>query len=125
MLKTIIYIAIGGAIGSVLRYLMSVMVNKYWSNNFPFATFLTNIFGCFLIGFFLGFLEKNHLTDSYLKWLLVTGFCGGFTTFSAFGYENIMLFQNQNSIIAFLYIGLSIFVGIIAVWFGLFMNKLI
>jgi fluoride exporter len=125
MLKTIIYIAIGGAIGSVLRYLMSVMVNKYWSNNFPLATFLTNILGCFLIGLIIGFLEKNHLTDSNLKWILVTGFCGGFTTFSAFGHENVTLFQNQNSIIAFVYIGTSVFIGIMAVWFGLFMNKLI
>jgi fluoride exporter len=125
MLKTIIYIAIGGAIGSVLRYLMSVFVNKYWSNNFPLATFLTNILGCFLIGLILGFLEKNNLTDSNVKWILVTGFCGGFTTFSAFGYENVTLFQNQNSMIAFIYIATSVFIGIMAVWFGLFMNKLI
>ena len=104
---------------------MFVFVNKYCSHNFPLSTFLTNIFGCFLIGFILGFLEKNNLTDSNLKWLLVTSFCGGYTTFSAFGYENLTLFQNQNPIIAFLYIGSNIFVGIIAVWFGLFMNKLI
>ncbi len=123
MLKTIIYIAVGGAIGSVLRFFMSLFVNKYWSNNFPLATFFTNVLGCFLIGLIIGFLEKNNLTDSNLKWILVTGFCGGFTTFSTFALENVTLFQNQNSLISLLYIGMSIFLGIIAVWVGLFISK--
>ncbi|MBC7642482.1 MAG: fluoride efflux transporter CrcB [Flavobacterium sp.] len=123
MTKTIIFIAIGGAIGSVLRYLTSALINKYWSNNFPLATFLTNVLGCLLIGTFIGILEKNNLTDSDLKWILITGFCGGFTTFSTFGYENINLFQNQNALLSLLYIGLSIFLGITAVWLGLFITK--
>ncbi len=123
MIKTILIIGLGGAIGSILRYLTSVLVNKYWSNHFPMATFLTNIIGCFLIGFLIGFIDKNYANNSDLKWFLITGFCGGYTTFSAFGLENISLFQNQNSIIAFLYIGLSLFIGLLSVWFGLFLSK--
>ena len=123
MLKTILYIAIGGAIGSVLRYLTAVLVNKYWANHFPLATLITNVLGCFLIGILIGILEKNNLTNSNLKWFLITGFCGGFTTFSAFGFENYTLFQNNNSLLAFGYIALSVLLGIFAVWFGITVTK--
>jgi CrcB protein len=123
MFKTILCIAIGGAIGSVLRYLTTVLVSKYWSSQFPLATFITNVLGCFLIGLLIGILERNNLSNSHLKWFLITGFCGGYTTFSAFGYENYSLLQGNNSILAFTYIGLSVFVGIMAVGLGLFLSK--
>jgi CrcB protein len=123
MIKTILYIAIGGAIGSVLRYLTSVFVNKYWANQFPLATLLTNVLGCLIIGLLIGLLEKNNLANSNLKWFLITGFCGGYTTFSTFGYENYSLFQSNNSLLAFGYIALSILLGIFAVWLGLFIAK--
>lgn len=123
MLKTIIYIAIGGAIGSVLRFFTTVLVSKFWSDHFPLATFIANFIGCFLIGLFMGFLAKNQLEDSNLKWFLITGFCGGYTTFSTFGMENYNLLQNNNSLIAFAYIASSIILGLFAVWVGLTLSK--
>ncbi len=123
MFKTILYIAIGGAIGSVLRYITSILVAKFWTNQFPLATFIANILGCFLIGLFMGYLLKNQLEDSNLKWFLITGICGGFTTFSTFSMENYLLLQNQNSFLAFGNILLSISLGLFAVWMGLFITK--
>ncbi|RZK02587.1 MAG: fluoride efflux transporter CrcB [Flavobacterium sp.] len=124
MLKTLLIIGLGGAIGSMLRYLTSLFVARFWENHFPLATFITNVIGCFLIGLFIGFLEKQQLANSDLKWFLITGFCGGYTTFSTFGYENFNLLQNQNMGIAFAYIASSVIIGLMAVWFGLFVAKM-
>jgi CrcB protein len=123
MLKTILYVAAGGALGSVLRYLTTFIISKFWSNNFPLATFVANFIGCFLIGLFIGVLVKNQLEDSNLKWFLVTGFCGGYTTFSTFGIENYNLFQSNNTLLAFGYIAFSIIMGLFAVWMGLSLSK--
>jgi fluoride exporter len=120
MTKTIFYIAIGGASGSVLRYLTALLVNKYWHNNFPTATLITNILGCFLIGLFVGFITKNNLQNTNLNYFLITGFCGGFTTFSTFSQENYNLLQSQNPSTAALYIFASVGLGIFSVWLGLF-----
>jgi fluoride exporter len=123
MLRTLVCIALGGSIGSVLRYLTAVLLQKYYATVFPLATFLVNVIGCLLIGVIMGWLEKNQLTNTNIKWLLVTGFCGGFTTFSAFSFENISLLQNGYYGWAFFYITSSIVLGIGAVWLGLTLLK--
>lgn len=119
------YIALGGGLGSVLRYLTAVVMNKYVQSSFPFATFVTNILGCLLIGLFFGYLEKQHAISQDLKFFLITGFCGGYTTFSTFSHESLQLMQTNQMVTAFLYIGLSVFVGLLATWFGLALAKAI
>ena len=123
MLKNILLVAIGGGIGSALRYLTTVFVAKYFVHTFPIATFICNIIGCFAIGLCIGLIEKNNLANSQLKWLFITGFCGGYTTFSAFALENLTLFQSQNSGMAFLYIAASISIGLFSVWLGLTVSQ--
>lgn len=84
------------------------------------GTFVVNIIGCFLIGVLTSYFLK---VDNYLKFLLITGFCGGFTTFSTFSAENYSLWQNGNYPILLLYVLLSIIVGLIAVYLGLQVAK--
>lgn len=122
-MKTILYIALGGGLGSVLRYLTAVVVNKYVSSSFPYATFVTNVLGCFLIGLFFGYLEKHNAISEDLKFFLIAGFCGGYTTFSTFSHENMQLLESNQMLTAFLYIGLSVLLGLMATWVGLFLAK--
>jgi CrcB protein len=123
MFKTLFYVGLGGAVGSIMRYLTTVLVQKHYSSVFPTATFVANIIGCFLIGILISWLEKNNAIDSPLKWLLITGFCGGYTTFSTFALENIQLMQNQQTLWALTYSIGSVVLGVTAVWLGMILAK--
>jgi fluoride exporter len=123
MIKNLILVAIGGASGSVLRYLVHWIVSKKSLSNFPYQTFFVNIIGCLLIGILVGYLSKYNSENESLKLLLITGFCGGFTTFSAFGLENVYMIQNQNYQLAFIYTTLSLILGILAISLGIFISK--
>lgn len=118
MLRTLILVGIGGAVGSVLRYLTAVLTNRLCSSDFPFATFAVNLAGCLLIGILLGFAEKYQVLNANLRNLLVTGFCGGYTTFSAFASENVNLLQQGHMLPAIVYMAGSILLGLFAVWLG-------
>ncbi len=114
---------IGGGLGSILRYLTTLLVNKYWNNSFPLATFIINSIGCFIIGMLVAYAGKQAWAGDNFRLLLITGFCGGYTTFSAFALENLNLVQGNYSLMAFLYIGLSVFTGIVAAWLGMYLVK--
>lgn len=123
MTKAILLIGIGGGVGSIFRYLTSLLVTKYFQSYYSLATLLVNIIGCLLIGLLIGIFDKQEIINHDIRLLLITGFCGGFTTFSAFASENFHLFQSGNSLAAYLNIGLSVFVGLFAVWLGVNLIK--
>ena len=123
MMRPLLLVALGGALGSVLRYLTSEFFKKFTYQAFPIGTFVANIAGCLLIGILIGSIDKSGNDNAPLKWLLVTGFCGGYTTFSTFSYENLRLFQQGNYGLALFYLGSSILLGLLAVGLGLFLVK--
>lgn len=114
MIRNILLVALGGAMGSVCRYLISKMI----TSAFPWGTFSVNIIGSLLIGLLVGLSSRETISPE-MKLLLVTGFCGGFTTFSTFANESFAMLKAGDAILAALYIGASVMVGIIAVWLGM------
>ncbi len=118
MIKNLLFVALGGALGSVGRYLVS----KCFEGTFPWGTFTVNILGSLLIGILTGMVSKGTLTPE-MKLLLVTGFCGGFTTFSTFANESFSMMKAGSALLMALYIGLSVVVGIMAVYLGLQISK--
>jgi CrcB protein len=114
-----LWVGIGGGIGSIFRYLTSVFVSRYFPASFPWATFTVNFTGCLLIGLLMGYFGRQQTIDARFYGLFVTGFCGGYTTFSTFSSENIHLLQSGNSLTALLYIVASVLCGLLAVWLGL------
>ncbi len=125
MLKQILFVGLGGGAGSIIRYLISVSTNKYFDFKFPIHTITVNILGSLLIGLTLGYLQKTGNVESSLKYLIAIGFCGGFTTFSSFAFENMNLFNGNNTWIAIVYISLSLIFCLLAVVAGLQLVKVI
>lgn len=125
MVKTLLLVGLGGAIGSIFRYLMHCLISKYYESTFPLSTLFVNTFGSLLIGLFIGYLGKYFPENHTLKFLLTVGFCGGFTTFSSFALENYNLLQNNNQITAYLYMATSIILTILAVGLGNYLSKYI
>ncbi|MBL7766796.1 MAG: fluoride efflux transporter CrcB [Chitinophagaceae bacterium] len=108
-----VYVFIGGGLGSVLRYGISLAITAK-EDAFPKATFITNIAGCLLIGLVLGYLGREHTDNTHWKLLLATGFCGGFTTFSSFSREALNLMQQQQWGLFAIYVILSVLICIAA-----------
>ena len=122
-MRAILLIFVGGGIGSVLRYALSRWVNNSVISHFPLGTFIVNIIGCFLIGFIIFYTERDQEHVQEWRLLLVTGLCGGFTTFSAFSMENVQLLIDQRIFIAFLYITGSVALGFLATYCGLLAGR--
>lgn len=122
-MKNIVIVAIGGAIGSVFRYGVSILTLKWSNYPYPIATFLVNVIGCFVFGLSAVYIEKLPWSSSLYSLLILTGFCGGFTTFSAFAAENIKLMLEGRLAMSMVYILASIVLSFLAFYLGLLLGK--
>ena len=121
-MKSFLLVFLGGGLGSGLRYLVTIAMNQY-SKVLPFGTFAVNMIGCLFIGLVLGYAQKENTLTSNQTLLLATGFCGGFTTFSAFANENFELIKNGEIFNFSAYTIGSVLVGILAVFIGFYFSK--
>ena len=123
-MKQLILVFIGGGFGSVLRFLIGKLLNNSESG-IPYGTFTANILGSLLIGAILGLAAKNEAITENHTLLLATGFCGGFTTFSTFAYENHVFLKSGDFTSFALYTIASFILGFLAVFAGIYLIKFI
>lgn len=122
MAKQLLLVFIGGGFGSVLRFIIGKFLNNT-ENGIPYGTFAANIIGSLLIGIILGMAAKNDTLTSNQTLLLATGFCGGFTTFSTFAYENHIFLKSGDFTSFAIYTIASFILGFLAVFFGMYLVK--
>jgi fluoride exporter len=120
IMKNMLYVFLGGGIGSALRYALFLMIPV---TTFPYATFVVNILGSFLIGWLLSFYNSSSAMSSSIFLLLTTGLCGGFTTFSTFSKEGFLMIQQQQWLQFILYTLSSIIFCLLATAFGFYIGK--
>lgn len=123
MLKNFLIVGLGGGAGSMLRYAVQKMFNVQSAAVFPTGTLLVNISGCFLIGILWGFASRSLAWNEELKLLLMTGFCGGFTTFSAFTLEGMGLLKENKTALFIIYLTASVIGGLLATLIGIRIAK--
>ncbi len=123
--RNVLIVGLGGAMGSIARYLSQKYIYEWHPHPFPFGTFFVNIFGCFLIGVFYGLAEKGNILTPEWRLFLTTGLCGGFTTFSSFAFENFVLLKAGDFLYFGLYTAGSVILGIAAAFGGVALFKLI
>jgi CrcB protein len=112
-------VAFGGAIGSVLRYYVGQWALRLMGPAFPWGTLAVNVVGCFVIGVFAELIARKFNASTELRLLLITGFLGGFTTFSAFSLDAISLFERGETVAGGIYIAASVGFSMAAVIAGL------
>lgn len=122
--RILLLIGLGGFLGSIGRFLTGMLFIKYWPSSFPLGTFAANVLGCLVIGIIYGLSERYDWMNPQLKLFLATGFCGGYTTFSSFTFENLELLQAGNYLLMALYTLLSITLGLMAVFLGVMITKI-
>jgi CrcB protein len=118
----LLYVGIGGAIGSIARYIAIKGIDERMQSMFPFGTFLVNVAGSLILGFVFGFTMTRTRGAEELRLFIGTGICGGFTTFSTFAFENFLLIH-EKPLFPALYVGFSVLLGVTAAALGYWAGK--
>lgn len=118
MIKQLLFVGLGGFIGSIARFLVSKLNLHIEFFSIPMGTLTVNVLGSFIIGFLAGMADKSPLLTLEWRLFLMVGICGGFTTFSSFTNENLMLLHNGQVGTVLIYTGLSVLLGFLAVFVG-------
>ena len=116
---------IGGAVGTVARYLLAGVVYRFMGTGFPYGTLIVNISGCFILGILASLADKKFLLSADMKVLLMIGFCGAFTTFSTLIFESDSLVRNGQAVRAFTNIFVSVILGFILFRVGSLLGEII
>ncbi len=124
MLRTMLLVGLGGFLGSVSRYLVGQGLHRLFDTIFPIGTMTVNIVGSFIIGVIYSLAERDNLVSPEMRMFLAVGFCGGFTTFSSFAFDNLNLLKDSGFLYLSIYVGGSVFLGLLAVYFGTQIHKL-
>ncbi len=122
-MKMFFIVGLGSFLGGGFRYLIQKQLTDSIQSSFPYSTLLINITGCFFLGFLLGISNKYDFLSPETRLFLTTGLCGGFTTFSTFSNDSLMLLRDANYSYFFLYVILSVVVGIICTFLGYLIFK--
>jgi CrcB protein len=117
-MRPLLFIGIGGGLGSMLRYLLQVFVGRHVPIVFPLGTFLVNCSGCFLIGMFYSLSTKYTGISPEWRLFLITGICGGYTTFSTYSYDGLVLLREGSTLHFLLYMIGSVVLGLMATFAG-------
>jgi len=117
-MKALLFVGVGGGLGSILRYVIQVLIGRHIPLVFPLGTFLVNCSGCFLIGIFYSLSVKYTGFNPEWRLFLITGICGGFTTFSTYSYDGLVLLKQGAGFSFLLYMLGSVVLGLLATFAG-------
>lgn len=124
-MNQILAIAVGGALGSIARFGLSVWIHSWAGRDFPYGTFIVNVSGCIAIGFLFVLFTEGLSNNTVLRAAVLIGVLGGYTTFSTFSIEAFNLIEQGEALKALTYVLSSVVVGLLGTWLGIWIGRLL